>query len=119
MVWDRATGQPVFNAIVWQDKRTAPLCEDLKRRGLEGHVRSATGLVIDSYFSATKITWILDNVPGVRQRAEKGELAFGTIDSWLIWNMTKGERHVTDGTNASRTMLFDIRFLRWDAKLLD
>ena len=119
VVWDRATGQPVFNAIVWQDKRTAPLCEDLKRRGLEEHVRSATGLVIDSYFSATKITWILDNVPGVRQRAEKGELAFGTIDSWLIWNMTKGKQHVTDVTNASRTMLFDIRFLRWDAKLLD
>jgi len=118
VVWDRVTGQPVFNAIVWQDKRTAPICEDLKRRGLEDHVRTTTGLVIDSYFSATKIRWILDNVPGARQRAEKGELAFGTIDSWLIWNMTKGKRHVTDVTNASRTMLFDIRSLAWDNTLL-
>jgi glycerol kinase len=117
VVWDRATGQPIFNAIVWQDKRTAPLCEDLKRRGLEDHVRATTGLVIDSYFSATKVRWILDHVPGARERAEKGELAFGTIDSWLIWNMTKG-RHLTDVTNASRTMLFDIRSLAWDEKLL-
>jgi len=118
VVWDRATGQPIFNAIVWQDKRTAPLCEDLKRRGLEDYVRATTGLVIDSYFSATKVRWILDNVPGARQRAEKGELAFGTIDSWLIWNMTQGKQHVTDVTNASRTMLFDIRSLKWDNKLL-
>lgn len=118
VVWDRATGQPIFNAIVWQDKRTAPICEDLKRRGLEDHVRSTTGLVIDSYFSATKVRWILDNVPGARARATKGELAFGTIDSWLIWNMTRGKQHVTDVTNASRTMMFNIHLLTWDETML-
>ncbi|HYG17848.1 MAG TPA: glycerol kinase GlpK, partial [Ohtaekwangia sp.] len=118
VVWNRRTGQPVYNAIVWQDKRTAPLCEDLKRRGLEDHVREYTGLVIDSYFSATKVSWILDNVAGVRAMAEKGELAFGTIDSWLIWNMTGGSVHVTDYTNASRTMIYNIRELTWDQKLL-
>lgn len=118
VVWDRNTGQPIFNAIVWQDKRTAPLCEDLKRRGLEDYVRTNTGLVIDSYFSATKVRWILDNVAGARQKAAAGQLAFGTIDSWLIWNMTKGKQHITDVTNASRTMLFNIRSLTWDETLL-
>lgn len=119
VVWDRKTGEPVYNAIVWQDKRTAPLCEELKERGLEPYVRENTGLVIDSYFSATKVRWILDNVEGIRARAEKGELAFGTIDSWLIWNLTGGKSHVTDYTNASRTLLFNIRKLEWDARLLD
>lgn len=118
IVWDRKTGVPVYNAIVWQDKRTAAICEELKAKGLEAHVRQNTGLVIDSYFSGTKIKWILDNVSGARQRAERGELAFGTVDSWLIWNMTGGRKHVTDYTNASRTMIFNIRELRWDKKLL-
>ncbi|MDV3308803.1 MAG: glycerol kinase GlpK [Cyclobacteriaceae bacterium] len=119
VVWDRNTGEPVYNAIVWQDKRTAPLCEELKEQGLEPYVREHTGLVIDSYFSATKVRWILDNVEGVRARAEKGELAFGTVDSWLIWNLTGGKSHVTDYTNASRTLLFDIRNLDWDTRLLN
>lgn len=118
VLWDRTTGEPVYNALVWQDKRTAPVCEQLKQQGLEAHVRQTTGLVIDSYFSATKIHWILENVPGVRARAERGELAFGTIDSWLIWNLTQGRVHATDYTNASRTMLFDIRKLTWDDTLL-
>lgn len=118
IVWDRKTGDPVYNAIVWQDKRTASICEALKAKGLEGYVKQNTGLVIDSYFSGTKIKWILDNVPGVRGRAEKGELAFGTVDTWLIWNMTGGKVHATDYTNASRTMLFNIRDLKWDKKLL-
>jgi glycerol kinase len=118
VVWDRATGQPIYNAIVWQDKRTAPICEDLKSKGLEPYVRDNTGLVIDSYFSGTKIKWILDNVPNAREKASKGELAFGTIDTWLIYNMTNKKVHVTDYTNASRTMLFNIRELKWDAKLL-
>jgi glycerol kinase len=118
VIWDRQTGQPIYNAIVWQDKRTAPICEDLKTRGFEDHVRNRTGLVIDSYFSATKIKWLLDNVPGARDRAKKGELAMGTIDTWLIWNMTKGKVHATDYTNASRTMVFDIHELKWDKKLL-
>lgn len=118
LVWNRHTGQPVCNAIVWQDKRTASLCEDLKRRGLEDYVRDNTGLVIDSYFSATKLMWILDNVPGTRELAERGELLFGTVDTWLIWNMTKGKSHVTDYTNASRTLLFNIRDLKWDETLL-
>ena len=118
VVWDRKTGEPVYNAIVWQDKRTAPICEELKSKGLEDYVKQNTGLVIDSYFSGTKIKWILDNVKGVRDRATKGELAFGTIDTWLIWHMTGGKSHVTDYTNASRTMLFNIRELKWDKKLL-
>ena len=105
VVWDRSTGQPVYNAIVWQDKRTASICEDLKKRGLEDYVKQHTGLVIDSYFSATKIKWILDNVPQAREKANRGELAFGTIDTWLIWNMTQRKNHVTDYTNASRTMI--------------
>lgn len=118
VIWDRDTGTPIYNAIVWQDKRTAGLCEDLKRRGLEPHVRERTGLVIDSYFSATKVRWLLDNVPGAREKARQGKLALGTIDTWLIWNLTKGKSHVTDYTNASRTMLFDIHTLTWDKTLL-
>jgi glycerol kinase len=118
VLWDRKTGEPVYNAIVWQDKRTANICEDLKRRGLESYVRENTGLVIDSYFSGTKIKWILDNVAGIRERANKGEIAFGTIDTWLIYNLTGKQKHVTDYTNASRTMLFNIRELKWDEKLL-
>ena len=119
VIWDRQTGEPIYNAIVWQDKRTAPICEELKSRGLTDYVRQNTGLVIDSYFSGTKIKWILDHVEGARQRAERGELAFGTIDSWLIWKMTNGKSHVTDYSNASRTMVFNIRDLKWDEKLLE
>lgn len=118
VVWNRKTGRPIFNAIVWQDKRTAAICEQLKQQGLEKHVRDTTGLVIDSYFSGTKIKWILDNVDGARALANKGELAFGTVDSWLIWNMTGGVVHATDYSNASRTMLFDIKNLKWDQQLL-
>lgn len=118
-VWDRNTGLPVYNAIVWQDKRTADICEDLKKRGLTDYVRENTGLVIDSYFSGTKIKWILDHVEGARAKAEKGELAFGTIDTWLIWNLTGGKVHATDVTNASRTLLYNIRQLKWDDKMLN
>ncbi len=108
IVWDRETGKPVYNAIVWQDRRGAPLCKKLIDDGNENIIREKTGLLIDSYFSATKIAWILDNVQGARQSAEQGKLAFGTVDSWLIWNLTSGKRHVTDRTNASRTMLYNI-----------
>lgn len=118
VVWNRKTGLPIYNAIVWQDKRTAPLCEELIKRGLTAYVRENTGLVIDSYFSATKIKWILDHVEGANEQALNGELAFGTIDSWLIWNLTNGKVHATDVTNASRTMLFNIRTLQWDQYLL-
>lgn len=118
VVWDRSSGKPIYNAIVWQDKRTAALCEDLKRRNLSDYVRENTGLVIDSYFSGTKIKWILDNVEGARVKADKGELAFGTIDTWLIWNLTGGKVHATDVTNASRTMIYNINELKWDEKLL-
>jgi len=118
VLWDRATGEPVMNAIVWQDRRTAAFCDELKAEGLQEHVRATTGLVVDAYFSGTKLAWMLENVPGVRERAERGELAFGTVDSWLIWNLTGGRVHVTDYTNASRTMLFDIHRLTWDAQLL-
>lgn len=118
IVWDRKTGEPVYNAIVWQDKRTAPICEGLKSRGLESYIRQNTGLVIDSYFSGTKVKWILDNVPGAREKANRGELAFGTVDTWLIYNMTEGKVHVTDYTNASRTLFYNIRELKWDKKLL-
>ena len=119
VVWDRATGEPVMNAIVWQDRRTAALCDQLKSEGLTEHVRATTGLVVDAYFSGTKLAWILDNVPGARERAERGELAFGTVDSWLIWNLTGGRAHVTDYTNASRTLLFDIQKLDWDPQMLE
>ncbi|MGB5817978.1 MAG: glycerol kinase GlpK [Saonia sp.] len=119
VVWDKNTGEPVYNAIVWQDKRTADICEDLKEKGLTDYVNSTTGLVIDSYFSGTKIKWILDHVAGAREKAEKGDLLFGTIDTWLIWHMTQGKSHVTDYTNASRTLIFDISKLRWDEKLME
>src|ERR1700735_3379007 len=118
IVWDRETGKPVYNAIVWQDRRTAPLCNRLRDEGAEVMVREKTGLLLDSYFSGTKVAWILDNVKGVRQRAEAGKLAFGTVDSWLIWNLTSGKRHVTDQTNASRTLLYNIVQGKWDAELL-
>ncbi|WP_158994662.1 glycerol kinase GlpK [Mucilaginibacter sp. L196] len=118
IVWDRNTGEPVYNAIVWQDRRTAAFCDQLKKDGKEAMVRSKTGLVIDSYFSGTKIKWILDNVKGARDRANAGELAFGTVDSWLVWKFTRGAVHVTDVTNASRTMLFNIRTQQWDDELL-
>jgi len=118
IVWNRKTGEPIYNAIVWQDKRTASICEELKAKGLSDYVKENTGLVVDSYFSGTKIKWILDQVKGARQLAEKGELAFGTIDSWLIWKLTNGKVHATDYSNASRTMLFNIRELKWDQKLL-
>ena len=119
VVWERQTGKPLCNAIVWQDRRTATICDDLKARDLEGMIRDKTGLVIDAYFSATKWKWILDNVPGAGEKARRGELAFGTVDSWLIWNLTGGKVHVTDVTNASRTMLFNIHTLEWDPELLD
>lgn len=118
IVWDKNTGEPVYNAIVWQCRRTADKIDELVAAGYGDIIREKTGLVPDSYFSATKIAWILENVPGARQRAEKGELLFGTVDSWLIWNLTKGEVHVTDYTNASRTMLYDIHRLCWDEELL-
>jgi glycerol kinase len=118
IVWDRATGKPVYNAIVWQDRRTAERCRQLKADGLEEVVRKKTGLLIDPYFSSSKIAWILENVKGARQNAEAGKLAFGTVDSWLIWNLTSGKKHITDRTNASRTMLYNILEDRWDADLL-
>jgi len=118
VVWDKNTGKPVYNAIVWQCRRTATICDDLKARGLEDYVRENTGLVIDAYFSGTKIKWILDNVEGAREKAEKGELLFGNIDTWLIWNLTRGKVHITDYSNASRTMIYNIKELKWDEKLL-
>src|SRR6202046_3779906 len=118
IVWDRETGKPVYNAIVWQDRRTAPLCNRLRDEGAEVMVREKTGLLLDSYFSGTKVAWILDNVKGVRRRAEAGKLACGTVDSWLIWNLTSGKRHVTDQTNASRTLLYNIVEGKWDADML-
>ncbi len=119
IVWNKETGKPVYNAIVWQCRRTADICEDLKSRGLEAYVRDNTGLVLDPYFSGTKVKWILDNVEGAREDAEAGKLLFGTVDTWLVWKMTQGRVHVTDYTNASRTMLFNINDLCWDQKLLD
>lgn len=119
IVWDRKTGEPVYNAIVWQDRRTAEICDDLKAKGKDQMIREKTGLLLDAYFSATKIQWILDNVAGARDRAEKGELAFGTVDSWLIWNLTAGALHITDATNASRTMIYNIHDLTWDRQLLE
>jgi len=118
IVWNRASGKPIHNAIVWQDRRTAPFCEELKRRGLEDSIREKTGLVIDPYFSGSKVRWLLDNVPGARERAERGELCFGTVDSWLVYNLTGGKRHVIEYTNASRTLLFNISTLDWDDDLL-
>ena len=117
ILWDKTTGRPVYNAIVWQCRRTAEFCEELKRRGLEERIQSATGLLIDAYFSATKIRWVLDNVPGAREKADRGDLLFGTVETWLIWQLTGS--HVTDYSNASRTMLFDIHRLCWDAELCE
>ncbi|WP_375688425.1 glycerol kinase GlpK [Pseudooceanicola sp. LIPI14-2-Ac024] len=119
VVWDRATGKAIHRAIVWQDRRTAPLCRELKEAGHEGAVTEATGLLLDPYFSGTKVAWILDHVDGARARAEAGELAFGTVDSWLIWNLTGGEVHATDATNAARTMLYDIRHGHWSEEMCD
>ena len=118
LLWNRATGEPVHHAIVWQDRRTEPLCAALRERGAEPRVRERTGLVVDPYFSATKLHWLLDHVPGARRAAERGELAFGTVDSWLLWKLTGGRVHATDVTNASRTMLFDVHANRWDDELL-
>ncbi len=118
IVWDRNTGKPVYNAIVWQDRRTAAYCDALKSRGLQNEITEKTGLEIDAYFSATKVKWILDNVSGARKAAENGELAFGTVDSWLMWNLSNGKAHLTDVSNASRTMLFNIHTLQWDNDLL-
>ena len=119
IVWDRETGQPVYNAIVWQDRRTSEYCDKIKAAGHTEMIQEKTGLIIDAYFSASKINWILENVEGAREKAEAGKLAFGTVDSWLVWKLTQGETHVTDVTNASRTMLFNIQTMEWDKELLD
>lgn len=119
IVWDKNTGKPVYNAIVWQCRRTAKYCDNLKEKGWTEKIREKTGLVIDAYFSGTKIAWILDNVEGAREKAERGELIFGTVDTWLIWNLTRGKVHVTDYSNASRTMLFNIKTLEWDKEILE
>ena len=118
ILWDKTTGKPIHNAIVWQCRRTAAIVDNLRQQGLESHIRKTTGLVPDAYFSATKIKWILDQVAGARQRAERGEILFGTVDTWLLWRLTEGAVHATDVTNASRTMLFDINRLDWDETLL-
>lgn len=119
VVWDKNTGQPVYNAIVWQSRQTADICEEIKKAGHEQYIRDTTGLVVDAYFSGTKVKWILDHVEGARERAEKGELLFGTMDTWLIWNLTRGKAHVTEYSNASRTLMYNIHELKWDEKLLD
>lgn len=119
VVWDKNTDKPIYNAIVWQDRRTASFCDELKERGLEEYIRETTGLVIDAYFCGTKLKWILDHVEGAREKAENGELLFGTIDTWLIWKLTGGKQHLTDYSNASRTLLYNIKELNWDNKLLD
>jgi len=119
VVWDKHTGKPVYNAIVWQSRQTMAICDDLKAKGLEETFKHKTGLVVDAYFSGTKVKWILDNVPGAREQAEKGDLLFGTIDTWLIWKLTAGKVHVTDYSNASRTLMFNIRELKWDTELLE
>lgn len=118
IVWERETGNPIYYAIVWQDRRTAPFCQELKRQGLEPLFQKKTGLVLDPYFSGSKLHWILENVPGAKEKAIKGKLAFGTVDSWLIWKLTNGKRHVTDVTNASRTLLFNIHKKSWDEEIL-
>jgi glycerol kinase len=118
IVWEKATGKPIMNGIVWQDRRTAGICDAMKAKGLEDYVRENTGLVIDAYFSGTKVKWMLDNVPGAREKADKGELLFGTVDTWLIWKMTNGQVHVTDYSNASRTLMYNIKKLQWDEKML-
>ena len=119
IIWDKDTGKPIYNAIVWQCRRTAEYCEELKKDGLGPYIKQTTGLLIDAYFSATKIKWILDNVEGAREKAEAGQLLFGTIDTWIIWNLTGGKAHVTDYSNACRTMLFDIDKLCWDETLCE
>ncbi len=119
IVWDKNTGNPVYNAIVWQCRRTADICDNLKAKGLEGYIKENTGLVVDAYFSGTKIKWILDNVEGAREKAERGDLLFGTVDTWLVWKLTNGEVHITDYTNASRTMLYNIKDLKWDDTILE
>src|SRR6185312_5941485 len=118
VVWERATGAPIANAIVWQDRRTAPQCDALRQSGHAALFARKTGLVLDAYFSGTKLAWLLDNVPGARARAERGELAFGTVDSWIAWRLSGGKAHITDVSNASRTLLFDIHALDWDDELL-
>ena len=119
IVWDKQTGEPIYNAIVWQCRRTADICEKLKSNGFDKYIKENTGLLIDAYFSATKVKWILDNVEGAREKADKGDLLFGTVDTWLLWKLTNGRVHVTDYTNASRTMLFNIKELKWDKKILE
>ena len=119
IIWDKQTGRPIHNAIVWQCRRTAEICEQLKADGHEPYIRETTGLLADAYFSGTKIKWLLDHVPDARERAENGELLFGTVDSWLVWKMTGGRVHITDYTNAARTMLFNIKTLSWDEKMLE
>lgn len=119
IVWDRETGQPIYNSIVWQDKRTSHYCDELKEKGFASIIKSKTGLILDAFFSGTKVKWLLDNVEGAREKAEQGKLAFGTVDSWLIWKLTKGAKHVTDVSNASRTMLYNIHTLEWDQEILD
>src|SRR5574343_817407 len=118
VLWDRRTGRPLAPAIVWQDRRTVGVCDALRRQGLAGRIQRKTGLVLDAYFSATKLQWLLDHIPGARQRAQAGELAFGTIDSWLVWQLTGGRVHATDASNAARTLLFNIHPLAWDDELL-
>ena len=119
IVWEKSTGKPVYNAIVWQCRRTSEICDELKEKGYEKLIKDKTGLILDAYFSATKIKWILDNVEGAREKAENGELLFGTVDTWLIWNLTRGKVHVTDYTNAARTMLYNIKELKWDDEILE
>jgi len=119
IIWDKNTGEPVYNAIVWQDKRTSGLCEELKNKGLESYVKENTGLLLDSYFSGTKINWILENIEGASGKAEKGDLLFGTVDTWLIWKLSGGKLHITDYSNASRTLIYNIKELIWDKKMLD
>ncbi|HNK29360.1 MAG TPA: glycerol kinase GlpK, partial [Ferruginibacter sp.] len=119
VVWERATGKPVYNAIVWQDRRTAGFCDDIRAKGQDTLIRKKTGLIVDAYFSATKVNWILNHVAGAKEKAAKGELCFGTVDSWLVWNLTRGQVHVTDVSNASRTMLCNIHTLQWDEELLN
>jgi len=119
VVWDKTNGQPIYNAIVWQSRQTAGICEEIKAAGHEDYVKETTGLVVDAYFSGTKVKWILDKVPGAREKAAKGDLLFGTMDTWLIWNLTKGRAHVTEYSNASRTLMFNIKELKWDEKMLE
>lgn len=118
IVWEKSTGKPIYNAIVWQCRRTADICDNLKTNGWEDYIKKNTGLVVDAYFSGTKIKWILDNVEGAREKAERGELLFGTVDTWLVWKLTNGKVHITDYTNASRTMLYNIKDLKWDEKII-